>query len=606
MSHTMFAVDDSDEYLYQLLSEHKHLIGKTVEKNMAPKQNDYQAPVTQYVPIAQMPEQYHPENDGVVEGQPRYSKVEPPVRITPAEVPAQPPATPPKPVTRPVVPPKPAQNITPAGQESIQTENRSRENQEPAQVKEPPPILNKEPPDDRTEPMVSNDSSMNSLSTSTDENKIKVEDQPSDRNESGQNVDESVTLSINNEISSNVEDKCVTDESNKLKAADENAADSKNMVNEIDSNKAESAPAVMDESSENSPTNNDKEQALESDLTLPVVEDSGKIELPSDIKVEESKESSNDVDSKSVEEKGESDNLEVTGNIITEELIKNDDTASSLKESHSIEEKEISESEPADSEAKGNTLNVEEKTEKVSEKMQNVSEEKPDLEEVKTDDQAVAETNDVDSKGDAKELVVEKSVELTDGNVESKDQITDEKIEIVETVENAKEKVENVVLEQESITTSNVDETISGSQVEEEVVIMLQDKDNQQEVITNVDEPVGKDKVDEAKEKGGQQEAVKVENSETNDQPIETEPVEVEQSQTPAEEAKDQQQETNEDETETVAADNNVENEAASKDLEDADSAAENKPKKKERLDLSQFKQEKKAPGKLNTKKWET
>lgn len=613
MSHTMFAVDDSDEYLYQLLSEHKHLIGKTVEKNMAPKPNDYQAPVTQYVPIAQIHEQHQPDK-GVVEGQPRYSKVEPPVRITPAEVLAQPPAPPPKPVTRPVVPPKPAQSMTPAGQESVRTENRSREIQETVQVNESPPTLNKEPPDDRTEKSVSNDSSsMNNVSISTDENKDKVIDQPSNRSESGQNVDESVTLSLNNENSNNAEDKCVTVESNENLAADGNAAESKSLVGEIDSTKAESAPAVIDESSENSLTINDKlEQALESDLTAPVVEDSGKIEQSTDMKVDESKESTSEtdscIDSKSLKEKGESDNIEVTGEINTEELDKNDEK-SSLKESHSVEEKEKSEPEPADSEEKGNTPNLEEKAEKVAEEQQIVSEEKPDLEEVKTEGQAVAETTDIDSTGDAKEPTVEKNIEETDGDIELKNQTINETItlesEIVESNEDTKELIEQVVLEKESASTSNGDETVSGSQVEEEVVILLHDEGNQQEASPKVEESVGENKADEG-EKGEQQEEIVVEKSETNDHSGETEPVEAEQSKTPVEETQDQQTETNAEETEAVVAANEVEDEAASKEVEDSDSGSEKKPKKKERLDLSQFKQEKKAPGKLNTKKWET
>lgn len=615
MSHTMFAVDDSDEYLYQLLSQHKHLIGKTVEKNMAPKPNDYQAPVTQYVPIAQIHEQYQPEMD-MVEGQPRYSKVEPPVRITPAEGLAQPPAPPLKPVTRPVVPPKPVQNMTQAGQESIQTErSRSREIKETVQVNESPPVLNKEPPDDRTEQSVLNDTSMNNVSTSTDENKDKVIDQPSDRSESGQNIDESVTLSLNNENSNNAEGKCVTVESDENIAADGNAADNKNLVDQIDSTKAESAPAVIDESSENSSTINDKlEQALTSDINEPVVEDSGKIEQSTDMKVDESKESTSEVDScidtESLKEKGELDNTEVTGEINTEELGKNDET-SSLKESHSVEEKEKSEPEPAASEEKDNASNAEEKAEKAAEEQQNVSEEKPDLEEVKTEDQTVAESNEVDSTSDAKEPTVEQTVEETDGNIESKEQTINETItlegEIVESNEDTKDMVEQVVLEQDSVSTSNVDETVSGSQVEEEVVIVLQD-DNQQEVTPKVEESVEENKANDG-EKDEQQEASVGEKSETNDQSGKAEPVETEQSKTPAEETQDQQKETPAEETEAVAPEDEVvEDAAASREVEDSDidSAEEKKTKKKERLDLSQFKQEKKAPGKLNTKKWET
>nr|XP_022317991.1 integrator complex subunit 3 homolog isoform X3 [Crassostrea virginica] len=611
MSHTMFAVDDSDEYLYRLLSEHKHLIGKTVEKNMAPKPNDYQGPVTQYVPIAQIPEQQHQQQqlqhqqqqpvESMTEGGQRYSRVEPPVRVTPAEVVAQPPPPPPKPVIKPVVPPKSAQREPPAA--SIQAEEQTRKCQEPLQVNESPPISNDVPPNVIADQVVTGDTTMTNISSIEDENFSKDIDQPSSKSEKVENIDETVTLSLNDEKSDNVDDKSLITESNETAAANNGSADTQTIVDEVlDINNAESAPADVGESIKDTTVLTEDSKPSVSE---PIVQET-KL-------VGENEESDKEI--------RPTDNNEKDTSTIENE-------AGSLKESCSVEEKETAESKTDINEKseileeKGDSLKdesanakVEEQTTLVEEQLeqQTLADDQSKIDDSgeQLDEQASVETNQVDSK----EVIVEDIVDENDGNIESKDQEINETVVLesdnVENTGDLMEEVVNIVLEDESKTT---EETESKPQVEEEVVVLLEDEAvnakseeavEEKEPATSTEEEKSKDEENKSEEKI-QSETSAEEQKDQGEE--ESRAGEAKEEEKPKEEEEDQGKEEETDETAEAGAEDAPDQEdgTVSDEIEDSDSAAEAKPKKKERMDLSQFKKVKKAPGKLNTKQWQT
>nr|XP_022313301.1 integrator complex subunit 3 homolog isoform X3 [Crassostrea virginica] len=610
MSHTMFAVDDSDEYLYRLLSEHKHLIGKTVEKNMAPKPNDHQGPVTQYVPIAQIPEQQHQQQqlqhqqqqpvESMTEGGQRYSRVEPPVRVTPAEVVAQPPPPPPKPVIKPVVPPKSAQREPPAA--SIQAEEETRKCQEPLQVNESPPISNDVPPNVIADQVVTGDTTTNNISSIEDENFSKDIDQPSSKSEKVENIDETVTLSLNDEKSDNVDDKSLITESNETAAANNGSADTQTIVDEVlDINNAESAPADVGESIKDTTVLTEDSKPSVSE---PIVQET-KL-------VGENEESDKEI--------RPTDNNEKDTSTIENE-------AGSLKESCSVEEKETAESktdinekseilEEKDDSLKDESANAkeEEQTTLVEEQQeqQTLADDQSKIDDSgeQLDEQASVETNQVDSK----EVIVEDIVDENDGNIESKDQEINETVVLesdnVENTGDLMEEVVNIVLEDESKTT---EETESKPQVEEEVVVLLEDEAvnakseeavEEKEPATSTEEEKSKDEENESEEKIQSETSAE----EQKDQGEEESRAEEAKEEEKPKEEEDQGKEEETDETAEAGAEDAPDQEdgTVSDEREDSDSAAEAKPKKKERMDLSQFKKVKKAPGKLNTKQWQT
>ena len=613
MSHTMFAVDDSDEYLYRLLSEHKHLIGKTVEKNMAPKPNDYQGPVTQYVPIAQIPEQQHQQQqlqhqqqqpvESMTEGGQRYSRVEPPVRVTPAEVVAQPPPPPPKPVIKPVVPPKSAQREPPAA--SIQAEEQTIKCQEPLQVNESPPISNEVPPNVIADQVVTGDTTTNNISSIEDENFSKDIDQPSSKSEKVENIDETVTLSLNDEKSDNVDDKSLITESNETAAANNGSADTQTIVDEVlDINNAESAPADVGESIKDKTVLTEDSKPSVSE---PIVQET-KL-------VGENEESDKEITP--------TDNNEKDTSTIENE-------AGSLKESCSVEEKETAESKVDNNEKseileeKDDSLkdesanaNVKEQTTLVEEQQeqQTLADDQSKIDDSgeQLDEQASVETNQVDSK----EVIVEDIVDENDGNIESKDQEINEtvvlEIDNVEDAGDSKDEVVNIVLEDESKTT---EETESKPQVEEEVVVLLEDEAGNSKSEETVEEKEPATSMEGEKCKDEENKSKDIIQSETSEKgqkdqrEEESRAGEGKEEEKPKEEEEeeDQGKEEETDETAEAGAEDAPDQEdgTVSDEREDSDSAAEAKPKKKERMDLSQFKKVKKAPGKLNTKQWQT
>ncbi|XP_056018835.1 uncharacterized protein LOC125672255 isoform X13 [Ostrea edulis] len=596
VSQTMFVVDDSDDYLYKLLSEHKHLVGKVVEKNMAPKASEFQHPVTQYVPIAQIPVQQH-EVESMSEERPTYSKVEPPVRVTPVDV-LDPQPAPLKPVIKPVKPPK--ENRASVGQESLKSEERTppsskeqhKEVRAPLQVNETPPLPNKVSPNVNTEPADTADQSIGNKDISSHSSNINTEkniELPSDISNSSQSIHDS---SLNNEKLNTTEDASISKSSENIPVSS-----SEKLGDSIDINKAESTPAILLKSSEDLPISNDTET---------VCQDPNKVEQTGNAILDESStkeiiEGEVDTKSESVEVTDESKSAENvneevgkdTGKI--EELDNQEQNVEKPKEQESLEvEKRPSDDKDIDETIVETNDNIESLEDMKDEIIDVVLEQKSmivenialnvQVEEVNVQAEEInTQTGEVNTQtGEVNTQRGEVNTQRGEVNVQAGEvnvQVGEVNVQAEEI--NAHTREVNVQAGEVNVQTGEVnvqeEEVVCASEEHVEVVIDL--KECQQ----TSDPEVKSSEVVKTPESDNKEES-------TNEQ----------QTETPAEEVRDQQAREEETGIKEDAA------EAGGQEEKKESESMDKKPNKKERLDLSQFKQEKKAPGKLNVKQWQT